>query len=304
VRLVPDGRIVLIRDIPDDYAAALAAVSAARPDWAGLGGKPPLVMAVLNVTPDSFSDAGAFLDPKRAIEAGLAMAEAGADLIDVGGESMRPGAPRPIAPAEEQARTLPVIRALAEQGIPVSVDTRNADTMAAALDAGACIVNDVSALAHDPAAAGIVAARGAPVVLMHMRHDPATMTALARYDDVVLEVAQELAARAVAAEVAGIARDRIAIDPGVGFAKTPDHNMQLLPKLGLLLSLGYPLVVGVSRKRFIGLLSGEKAPSRRGPGSIAAALYTALHGASVLRAHDVVETVQAVRVWRALVAAR
>jgi dihydropteroate synthase len=261
-------------------------------------------MGVLNVTPDSFSDAGAFLDPGRAIEAGLAMAAAGADLIDVGGESMRPGAPHPTPPDQEQGRILPVIRALAAHGVPVSVDTRNAATMAAALDAGACIVNDVSALAHDPASAGIVAARGAPVVLMHMRHDPATMTALAYYDDVALEVTQELAARVAAAEAAGIARDRIAIDPGVGFAKTPDHNMQLLPRLGLLLSLGLPLVVGVSRKRFIGLLSGEKAAGRRGPGSIAAGLHAALHGASMLRAHDVVETVQAVRVWRALVAAR
>ena len=260
-------------------------------------------MGVLNVTPDSFSDAGAFMGTDRAIEAGIAMAAAGADLIDVGGESVRPGA-QPTPPEQERARVLPVIRALANRGIPISIDTRNAATMAAALDAGARIVNDVSALTHDPAAAGIVAARRAPVVLMHMRHDPATMTALARYDDVALEVATELAARAAAAEAAGIARERIAIDPGVGFAKTPEHNLQLLPRLGLLLSLGLPLVVGVSRKRFIGLLSGEKAAVRRGPGSIAAGLHAALHGASMLRVHDVAETVQAVRVWRALVAAR
>jgi len=227
-------------------------------------------MGVLNITPDSFSDAGAFMGTDRAIEAGIAMAAAGADLIDVGGESVRPGA-QPTPPEQERARVLPVIRALANRGIPISIDTRNAATMAAALDAGARIVNDVSALTHDPAA---------------------------------LEVATELAARAAAAEAAGIARERIAIDPGVGFAKTPEHNLQLLPRLGLLLSLGLPLVVGVSRKRFIGLLSGEKAAARRGPGSIAAGLHAALHGASMLRVHDVAETVQAVRVWRALVAAR
>ena len=304
VRLIPDGRVVPIDRIPGEYAEAIAAVARPRSNWAGLDGQTPLVMGVLNVTPDSFSDAGAFMDPQRAIEAGLAMAEAGADLVDIGGESMRPGAPRPTAPEEEQARVLPVIRALAGRGIRISVDTRNATTMAAALDAGAQIVNDVSALTHDPASADVVASRGAPVVLMHMRDSPATMTALARYDDVVLEVTQELARRVAAAEAAGIARDRIAIDPGIGFAKTPDHNVQLLPRLGVLLSLGLPLVVGVSRKRTIGLLSGEKTPARRGPGSIAAGLHAAMHGASVLRVHDVVETVQAVRVWRALVAAR
>ncbi len=303
-RLIPDGRIVPIDRVPAEYAEALAAVSRPRPNWSGLISTAPLVMGVLNVTPDSFSDAGAFMDPGRAIEAGLAMAESGADLVDVGGESVRPGAPLPTPPKEEQARVLPVIRALAERGIAISIDTRNAATMSAALDAGARIVNDVSALTHDPASAGVVAARGAPVVLMHMRHDPATMTALARYHDVVLEVTLELADRIAAAEAAGIARDRIAIDPGVGFAKTPDHNMQLLPRLGLLLNLGCPLVVGVSRKRFIGLLSGERKAGRRGPGSIAAALHAALHGAAVLRVHDVAETVQAVRVWRALVAVR
>jgi dihydropteroate synthase len=303
VRLVAENRIVPIGSVPANYAEALAAVSRPPAQWCGLSGASPLVMGVLNVTPDSFSDAGAFVDTDRAIEAGRAMAAAGADVIDVGGESVRPGA-QATSPEQERARVLPIIRALAAEGIPLSVDTRNAATMAAALDAGARIVNDVSALTHDPASAGIVADRGAPVVLMHMRHDPATMTALARYDDVALEVATELAARVAAAEAAGIARDRIAIDPGIGFAKTPEHNMQLLPRLGLLLSLGLPLVVGVSRKRFIGLLSGEKAAGRRGAGSIAAGLHAALHGASMLRVHDVAETVQAVRVWRALVASR
>jgi dihydropteroate synthase len=257
-------------------------------------------MGVLNITPDSFSDAGDFADPARAIEAGLAMAAAGADLVDVGGESVRPGA-QATSPEGERERVVPVVRALAAQGVVVSIDTRNAATMAAALDAGARIVNDVSALTHDPAAAGFVAARLCPVVLMHMRHDPATMTALARYDDVALEVTQELAARLAAAEAAGISRASIAVDPGVGFAKTADHNLALLPRLTVLLNLGCPVVVGVSRKGFIGRLSGERTPRRRGPGSIAAGLYAALHGAAVLRVHDVAETVQAARVWRGLI---
>jgi dihydropteroate synthase len=300
VRLIGDGRIVAIDRVPPPYAEALALVSRPPPDWAGLGPQRPLVMGVLNVTPDSFSDGGDFCDPARAVAAGVAMAAAGADLVDVGGESVRPGA-QPTSPEAERQRVVPVIRALAGQGVAVSVDTRNAATMAAALDAGARIVNDVSALTHDPASAGLVAVRGCPVVLMHMRHDPATMTALARYDDVALEVTQELAARVVAAEAAGIARARIAVDPGVGFAKTPDHNLALLPRLALLLNLGCPVVVGVSRKRFIGLLSGERTARRRGPGSIAAGLHAALHGAAVLRVHDVAETVQAVRVWRGLI---
>jgi dihydropteroate synthase len=255
------------------------------------------VMGVLNVTPDSFTGDG--LAGEAAVEAGLAMAAAGADLVDVGGESTRPrSAPTPVN--IECERVVPVVRALAGRGVVVSVDTRNSATMAAALDAGARIVNDVSALSHDPAAAGVVAARGCPVVLMHMRHDPATMTSLARYHDVALEVTQELAARVAVAEAAGIARTAIAVDPGVGFAKTADHNLVLLPRLTLVLNLGCPMVVGVSRKGFIGRLSGERTPGRRGPGSIAAGLYAALHGAAVLRAHDVAETVQAVRVWRGL----
>jgi dihydropteroate synthase len=303
VRLIPDGRIVPIDRVPSGYASTLAALSRRPPDWCGLEGTPPLVMGVLNVTPDSFSDAGAHMDADRAIEAGIAMAAAGADLIDVGGESVRPGA-LTTPPDEERRRVLPVICGLTARGIPVSVDSRNATTMGAALDAGARIVNDVSALTHDPASAGVVAARGAPVVLMHMRHDPATMTALAHYDDVALEVTLELAERVEAAEAAGIGRERIAIDPGIGFAKTPEHNLQLLPRLGMLLSLGCPLVVGVSRKRFIGLLSGEINPQRRAAGSIAAGLYAALHGASVLRVHDVADTVQALKVWRALAGAR
>jgi dihydropteroate synthase len=256
-------------------------------------------MGILNVTPDSFSDGGRHLDPARAIEAGRVMLAAGAAILDIGGETTRPGAP-PTPPEVEQARILPVIRALAEAGARISVDTRNAATMAAALDAGAAIVNDISALTHDPAAARLVAARGCPVVLMHMRGTPETMNDLAQYSDVAAEVAAELAARLAAAEAAGIPRGRIALDPGIGFAKNAAQNIALLQRLPLLLGLGCALLVGVSRKRFIGTIGGEPAPDRRTPGSIAAGLFALSRGASVLRVHDVAETVQAVRLWRAL----
>ena len=253
-------------------------------------------MAVLNVTPDSFSDGGRHAD---AVAAGLAMASAGADVVDVGGESTRPGA-RAVPPDEECRRVLPVVRALAAAGVAVSVDTRNAATMAAALDAGARIVNDVSALAHDPAAAAVVAAHACPVVLMHMRGQPETMAGLARYHDVAAEVAAELAGRVAAAEAAGIARAAIALDPGIGFAKDEAGNLDLLGRLGVLLGLGFPLVVGVSRKRFVGRTGGEAEPRNRFPGSLAAGLAACLRGAAVLRVHDVAETAQAVRVWRAI----
>jgi len=256
-------------------------------------------MGILNVTPDSFSDGGRYLDPRRAIEVGQTMAAAGADIIDVGGESTRPGAP-PMPPDQEQARVLPVIRGLAATGARVSIDTRNAATMAAALDAGAAIVNDVSALAHDAASAAVVAARGCPVVLMHMRGDPATMNARAVYTDIAREVVAELAGRISAAEAAGIARDAIAIDPGIGFAKLAPHSLELLRRLAELQVLGRPILIGVSRKSFIGRIGDEPDPQRRLPGSVAAGLFALSRGAHILRVHDVAETVQAIRLWSAL----
>jgi dihydropteroate synthase len=253
-------------------------------------------MGILNVTPDSFSDGGRHPDP---VAAAFAMVEAGADLIDVGGESTRPGA-EPVAIETEMARVLPVISALAAQGVKVSIDTRNAVTMQAALDTGAHIVNDVSGLAHDPQSRAVVAAAGCPVVLMHMRGTPATMTGLAQYDDVARDVGAELALRIAEAEASGIARDRIAIDPGIGFAKPPRVSIALLQQLESLLELGFPMLVGVSRKGFIGALSGEQNAAERIGGSIAGALWAASKGASILRVHDVAQTVQAVRVWRGL----
>ena len=297
-RLVGDGRIVPITAIPAEYQPALAAATAPRP-WAGLPPGRVAVMGVLNVTPDSFSDGGRHAEPAAAIAAGRAMLDAGADLLDIGGESTRPHA-APTPPDEDRARILPVSRALAAAGAIISVDTRHAATMRAALSAGARIINDVSGLAHDPESPATVAAHNAPVILMHMRATPDAMHHHATYTDVAAEVAAELAARISAATAAGIAPEAIAIDPGIGFAKTAEHNRELLARLPLLTSLGRPLVVGVSRKGFIGLLSGEKQADRRTPGSIAAGLHATLHGANVLRVHDVAATVQALRVWQGL----
>lgn len=267
--------------------------------WAGFDLARPLIMGILNATPDSFSGGGATQGPSALIETGLAMRAAGAAIIDVGGESTRPGA-AVVPPDIEIARIVPVIGGLARDGATVSVDTRNAATMRAALDAGARIVNDVSGLRHDPEAAGLVAAAACPVILMHMRGTPATMSAQALYDDVVADVLAELAATRDAALAAGIAPAAIALDPGFGFAKRGAQNVALLRALPSFRALGHPVLAGVSRKRFIGELAGEPDPARRDPGSIAAALFAAGRGAAILRVHDVPGTVQALRVWQAL----
>jgi dihydropteroate synthase len=289
------GTIVRVADVPDDFRAALATVSSAPPPWGGLSGPQPWLMGVLNATPDSFSDGGLHTDP---IAAGLALAAAGADVVDIGGESTRPRSAA-VTPAEEQDRILPAVTALARSGVAVSIDTRNAATMRAAIGAGARIINDVSALRHDPEAAGVVAAAGCDVVLMHMRGSPADMHLHAEYADVAVEVTLELAAAIDEAVAAGIDRSRIAVDPGIGFAKRGEHNLALLPRLGLLRNLGCAIVLGVSRKRFIGTLADTPEPRQRSPGSIAAALAGLPH-AEILRVHDVAQTLQAVRVWRGI----
>ena len=256
-----------------------------------------LVMGILNATPDSFSDGGRYADPGAAIAAGLRMVGEGADLLDIGGESTRPGA-IPVEPQEERRRVIPVLRGLREAGVPLSIDTRNAATMAAALDEGAMLVNDVSALLHDPVSAALIAARDCPVILMHMRGTPVTMAEHAHYTDVVAEVTDELAHRIAAACRAGIRPERIAVDPGFGFAKTAEHSLLLLRGLRALGSLGCPVVAGVSRKRFVRGLAGGDDPAA----SAAAAVWAAARGAAVLRVHDVAATVQALRVWQALTA--
>lgn len=295
-RLLPDLRPRPVGDIPPEWQDALHQLT--HPPLS-LWTREPTIMGVLNVTPDSFSDGGDHGDAQEAIAAGLAMAAAGAEIIDVGGESTRPGAIA-VPPAVEQARILPVIAGLAHRGASVSVDTRNATTMAAALEAGAAIVNDISALTYDPEAAPLLARSAASVVLMHTRGTPESMMGEAHYGDVALDVTRELAERVAGAEAAGIARERIALDPGIGFAKTGTHNLALLARLPLLLNLGLPLVIGASRKRFIGRISGIGEPRRRLAGSLSVALFALGRGASILRVHDVAETIQALRVWQAL----
>jgi dihydropteroate synthase len=259
----------------------------------------PQVMGIVNATPDSFSDGGQFADASAAASAGADMAGEGAAIIDVGGESTRPGA-SVVWEGDEIERVVPVIRQLAAGGAAVSADTRKADVMTAALEAGARMINDVSALTYDPRSAEVAAAAGAPVILMHHQGDPQTMQDNPRYDDVLVEVYLWLEERIAAAEAAGIAREKILVDPGFGFGKNVGHNLELMNGLAMLHSLGVPLVIGASRKRTIGALSAEAPADRRLGGSLAFALKGAEQGAQVIRAHDVFETVQALKVWRGL----
>jgi len=259
----------------------------------------PQVMGIINATPDSFSDGGQFADAAAAAEAGADMAAQGAAIVDIGGESTRPGA-RSVWEGDEIERVVPIIRQLALGGAAVSADTRKADVMTAAIEAGARMINDVSALTYDGRSFGIVAASSVPIVLMHHQGVPETMQENPRYDDVLIEVYRWLEERVGAAENAGISRDRILIDPGFGFGKNVGHNLELMNGLSLFHSLGCALVVGASRKRTIGALSGESPADKRLGGSIAFALKAAEQGAQILRVHDVFETIQAVKVWRGL----
>ncbi|MDA0702247.1 MAG: dihydropteroate synthase [Proteobacteria bacterium] len=267
--------------------------------FAGIALDRPRLVGVVNVTPDSFSDGGRFLDPAVAIEQGRRLVEQGAAMLDIGGESTRPGAA--AVPADEQLlRVLPVIEGLVDCGAPLSIDTRSAQVMRAAVAAGAALVNDISALAHDPEALDTVAALGCPVILMHMRGDPATMREKPHYDDVVGEVTAELAARIAACEAAGIARDRICIDPGLGFAKASAHNEAVLRGLGEFHALACPIMVGASRKGLVRAVKRRAAPGERLAASIVAALIAAEAGVQLLRVHDVAETAQALAVWLAV----
>jgi dihydropteroate synthase len=256
-------------------------------------------MGIVNATPDSFSDGGQFADASSAAEAGAGMVAAGAAIVDVGGESTRPGAAS-VWEGDEIDRVVPVIRQLSGGGTAVSIDTRKAAVMETALAAGARLVNDVSALTFDPHSAGVVAASGAPVVLMHHQGDPQTMQDNPRYGDVLIEVYEWLEERIAAAEAAGIARDKILVDPGFGFGKSVAHNLELMNGLALLHGLGCPIVLGASRKRTIGALSNEAPADQRLAGSIAFALKAVEQGVQILRVHDVPETVQALRVWRGM----
>ena len=257
-----------------------------------------MVMGIINCTPDSFSDGGDHFDASTAIAAALSMIDAGADVIDVGGESTRPGAAQ-ISVQDEIARIQPVVAALAARGIVVSIDTRHAAVMGAALESGAKIINDIAAL-QEPGALEMAARSDAAICLMHMQGEPGTMQSAPHYDCAPLDVYDFLSQRVAAAVAAGISLDRITVDPGIGFGKTTEHNLQIMTNLALLHGLGAGILLGVSRKRFIAELAGGASPKDRFPGSLATALAGLNAGAQILRVHDVAETVQAVRVWNAI----
>jgi dihydropteroate synthase len=259
-------------------------------------------MGIVNVTPDSFSDGGLFLDVGRALEHAAQLVRDGADVLDVGGESTRPGA-EPVSTEEERERVVPVLDGLVGAGVPVSIDTTKASVAAAAIEAGASIVNDVSALRFDPELGPLCAERSVDVILMHMQGEPRTMQAEPRYDDVVDDVKAFLAERVDAAVSAGIREDRIWIDPGIGFGKTVEHNLELLRRLPELRAIGRPLVVGTSRKRFIGKLTGREVGERIG-GTVASNVLAMRAGAEMLRVHDVRETLDAVRTAEAILGHR
>lgn len=260
-------------------------------------GERALVMGVINVTPDSFSDGGRLVDPARAVDTGLRMVDEGADLLDVGGESTRPGA-EPLDDEEERRRVVPVIEALASRvRVPICVDTYKASTAAAALGAGAAMVNDVSGLRYDPSLAGVVAAHQAPIVLMHMRGRPREMYGQASYHDVVAEVLDELRASMAFATGAGISAERIIVDPGLGFAKEAPHSYETLARLDAFAELGRPLLVGPSRKSFLARpLGGAVPPAGRDWATAAAVAAAVLAGAHIVRVHAVREMVQVVRI--------
>jgi len=263
----------------------------------------PAVMGIVNTTPDSFSDGRSYPDAGRAIAHAEAMILAGAKIIDIGGESTRPGA-LPVEADEEMRRVLPVIagirdRAAAAGGV-LSIDTRDAATMQAALDAGAGMINDISALTHDPASIGVAACSDAKVVLMHMQGEPRTMQLAPTYEDVVLDVYDYLETRVEAVEAAGIARSRLVIDPGIGFGKTVAHNLALVNQVSLFHGLGLPILVGASRKGFIARLSADEPVDQRLGGSLALGLAAVAQGAQILRVHDVAETLQALRIGEAI----
>lgn len=258
----------------------------------------PLVMGVLNVTPDSFSDGGEYLPPGAALDRARALLAEGADIVDAGGESTRPGADE-VAVAEESARVLPVVSALAADGACVSVDTRHAEVAAACVEAGASIINDVSGF-RDPAMVEVAAGCDTGLVVMHMQGDPRTMQDAPEYDEVVADVIAFLKRRTARLLDAGVAHERIAVDPGIGFGKTLEHNLELLRRLDEIAALGYPVLVGASRKRFIGLLLDQATARRRVWGSVGAAVAAVERGASIVRVHDVAETVQALKVATAI----
>jgi len=298
---------ILSRDAPPRIAPAglvpepvRRRLTARRATIAGLDVTQPQIMGILNVTPDSFSDGGRHADVETACAAALQMVADGATIIDIGGESTRPGAAE-VPEAEEILRTAPVIEAIrAQSQIPISIDTRKATVGLEALEAGANLVNDVSGFTFDPALAPLAAQASVPVCIMHAQGDPATMQEDPQYADVLLDVYDYLDAQIDRLEAIGVVREQIVIDPGIGFGKTLEHNLTLLRNLSLFHGLGCPILLGVSRKGFIGKIGEEPQAAARAPGSIAVGLAALAQGVQFLRVHDVAETVQALRLWQAV----
>ena len=288
-------QIVAFADVAD--LAAVRQIMAPRPAFGGLVIERSIVMGIVNVTPDSFSDGGRLSNSAAAIAHGKLLAAEGADILDVGGESTRPGSDT-VSIEDEIQRIDAVIAALSVDHI-VSADTRKAKVMQSALKAGARIINDVSALNHEPASADVIAQSNAPVILMHAQGEPKTMQLNPRYDDVLLDVYDALEASIAKAEAAGIARANICIDPGIGFGKTFKQNLELMAGLSIFHGFGVPLLVGLSRKGFIGAVTGEKRAADRVHGSVGGALQAAMQGAHILRVHDVNATVQALKMFTA-----
>ncbi len=290
-------RVVPILDLPEDL---LHRLTAPRAPVVGLNLAQPQIMGILNVTPDSFSDGGRHNAPEAALAAARQMVDQGAALIDIGGESTRPGADY-IEPEQEIARTAPVIAALrGAMTAPISIDTRKAPVAKAALAAGADLVNDVSGFTFDDGLLPLCAQQGAPVCVMHAQGDPTTMQDNPRYNDVLLDVYDFLAERIDTLEAGGIPRNRVVIDPGIGFGKTLAHNVALLQGIALFHGLGCAILLGASRKGFIGTIGQAPQADQRAPGSIATALAALAQGVQILRVHDVAETAQALRLWQAL----
>jgi dihydropteroate synthase len=300
-RLVTAQDLARSRDA--DLDPVFKRVTAPRPPFAGLAFTRPLIMGIVNVTPDSFSDGGLYDTTEGAIMHAAELAKDGAEIVDVGGESTRPGSDA-VEEGEELSRVIPVLEGLAGLCAAVSIDTRKASVARAAAKVGVKIFNDVSALTYAQDSLAAAAETGLSVILMHAKGEPKTMQDDPRYDDVALEVYDYLAERIAAAEAAGIDRSRIAADPGIGFGKTLAHTLTLLANLSLLHGLGVPLLVGASRKRFISGVAGGETPQSRGAGSFAVALVAAAQGAQILRVHDVAGTRQALSVWRASIAGK
>lgn len=277
---------------------SLDRLSSPLPPFAGLSLARPRLMGVVNVSPDSFFYGSVFTDTRLALQHALSLKEAGADIIDIGGESTRPGA-QPISPEEEMERVLPLVQSLAEYGILTSVDTRHSTVMAAALDAGATIINDITALTGDSESLSLLASRKKPVILMHMQGSPSNMQHNPKYHSAPLDIYDALAERVANCLDFGVTRDNICLDPGIGFGKTTVHNLDIISKLAMFHSLGCGLLLGVSRKSFIAEVSATEGPQDRLPGSLAAAMIGLDQGVSILRVHDVVETRQLIKVWQA-----